>query len=91
MRNVQSKGEQNMFNMKSVIAALLILVGMASMGIFHSDHAYAHYEMDEAFSSEAQFYGIPTFDTCESSKPDETLLHDELENMRRHFWGISVK
>lgn len=90
MRNVQSKGEGNMFNMKSIIIAVAILIGMASMGIFHSDRVYAHYEVDETFTSEAQFYGIPTFNTKEGPEPDKAKLEDELENMRRHFWGISV-
>tara|TARA_Y100001933_G_scaffold259654_1_gene310042 strand:+ start:937 stop:1212 length:276 start_codon:yes stop_codon:yes gene_type:complete len=90
MRNVQSKGEENMFSMRSVIIALVVLVGMASMGIFHTDRVYAHYEVDETFTSEAQFYGIPTFDTQEGPELDKAKLEDELEDMRRHFWGISV-
>ncbi|GKT33982.1 hypothetical protein ADUPG1_007580, partial [Aduncisulcus paluster] len=86
-----------MFNIKATLIALVVLVGMGLLGVFHADQAFAHQEVDmtkaadDSLLAEAQFYGIPTFNMETSEEKDVVKAQDELELLRRHFWGISVQ
>lgn len=82
-----------MIHSKATYAAILLLVIIVAMNFLHIDNSYAHSTEKDVIYAEAHFYGIPTFDLDTYATSPQSNQKDsvELENMRRQFWGISIR
>tara|TARA_Y100000588_G_C13768096_1_gene716969 strand:+ start:96 stop:344 length:249 start_codon:yes stop_codon:yes gene_type:complete len=82
-----------MIQSKVTHVILLILVIIVAMNFIHIENSYAHSTEKDVIYSEAYFYGIPTFDldTYEAGPASDKEDSIELENMRRQFWGITIR
>ena len=82
-----------MIQSKATPVVLFILIIIVAMNFLQTENSYAHSTQKDVIYSEAQFYGVPTFDldTYEADPASNTEDSMELENMRRQFWGITIR
>ena len=80
-----------MYSKNFLLSILMLLVMTCYMNLVHANYSFAHnssVDTSTAVISEAQFYGIPTFD-IEIETTGES--HEDTEMMRSRFWGIAVQ
>jgi len=82
-----------MIKTKAAKVTLFILVIIVALNFLHIENSYAHSTSSNIIYHEAYFYGVPTFDLDNqaTNKENQHTSSDELEVMRRQFWGITIR